>query len=294
MAGTIKNKTICRKFYNMVIIDKSRCTQCAICVNNFKEYCINSDNGFPVIDYEICNQCQKCIALCPQQAILMNNVVPKKISVINKIGYDELVSLLELRRSTKKFIQKKIPNDIIEKIARSAKYAPNQNKNIDILIINDPQIIQTIDLYALKFVMRLYKLMFSFKPITKFISLFSKSLHVIKKKMARDLFIKQKVVKENTNVLLIAIGNPRMPVTELSAQYLLGTMILSAVSLNIGCTLMDSLKLTINNNKKIKNHLGINKTEKALGVLALGYSNERIINIPQGYELNLHWNKKRI
>jgi hypothetical protein len=82
-----------------------------------------------------------------------------------------------------------------------------------------------------------------------------------------------------------------MPVTEMSAQYLLGTMILSAVSLNIGCTLMDSLKLTINNNKKIKNQLGIKKTDKALGVLALGYSNEKIINIPKGYEINLYWNE---
>lgn len=54
---------------------------------------------------------------------------------------------------------------------------------------------------------------------------------------------------------------------------------------------MDSLKLTINNNKKIKNKLGIKKTDKALGVLALGYSNEKIVNIPQGYEINTYWNE---
>ncbi|RPH26060.1 MAG: hypothetical protein EHM93_19725 [Bacteroidales bacterium] len=275
----------------MITLDIEKCIQCGICISNFEGYCINNENGLPIIDYEICNQCQKCIALCPNQAILMNNVIPQKIIGFDKIGYDDLISLLKFRRSTKSFVQQDIPKDIIEKIANSAKYAPNQNKNIDILIINDPQIIKTIDKNALKFVKRWYGMMFSFKPVTGFISLFSKTLHVIKKKMARDLFIKQKVVKENTNVLLVAIGNPRMPVTEMSAQYLLGTMILSAVSLNIGCTLMDSLKLTINNNKKIKNQLGIKKTDKVLGVLALGYSNEKIINIPQGYEINLYWNE---
>lgn len=159
----------------------------------------------------------------------MNNEIPQKIKGFDKIGYDDLITLLKFRRSTKSFMRKDIPKDIIEKIVDSAKYAPNQNKNIDILIINDPQIIHTIDKNALRFVKRWYGIMFSFKPITGFISLFSKNLLVIKKKMARDLFIKQKVVKENTNVLLVAIGNPRNPVTEMSAQYLLGTMILSAV-----------------------------------------------------------------
>ncbi len=275
----------------MITVDIEKCTHCGICISNFEGYCIINENGTPMIDYEICNQCQKCIALCPNQAILMNDVIPQKINGLEKIGYEDLISLLKLRRSTKCFVQQDIPKDIVEKIVDSAKYAPNQNKNIDILIINDSQIIQTIDKYALKFVKRWYGMMFSFKPITAFISLFAKSLHVIKKKMARDLFTKQRVVKENTNVLLIAIGNPKTPVTEMSAQYILSTMILSAVSLNIGCTLMDSLKLTINNNKKVKNMLGIKKTDKALGVLALGYSNEKIINIPQGYEINLYWNE---
>jgi NAD-dependent dihydropyrimidine dehydrogenase PreA subunit/nitroreductase len=276
----------------MIIVDKMRCKKCGICLSYFEGYCLINENGLPFIDYEICNQCQKCIALCPHQAISMNNITPTKISGLDKIGYDELISLLKFRRSTKRFVKQNIPKDIIEKIARSAKYAPNQNKNIDILIIDDPRIIQTIDMYAFELVKRWYKIMFSLQPITRFISLFSKSIHVIKKKMERDLFTNKCIVKENTNVLFIAIGNPKVPVTEMSAQYLLGTMILTAISLNIGCTLMDSIKLTINNNKRIKNRLGIKNTDKALGVLALGYSSEKLVNIPQGYEINLYWNKK--
>ena len=275
----------------MVTVDHNKCTQCSICITNFRDYCISEQNGFPVIDYAICNQCQKCIAICPQQAFTMNRVAPLKIAGVEKLGYEELVSFLRLRRSIKKFIQKDIPADIIEKIARSAKYAPNQNKNIDILIIDDPQLIQTIDAYALHFVKRWYVLLFKFKPATWFFSLFAKSLPVVKKKMELDLKVKQRVVKENTNVLLVALGNPKVPVTELSAQYLLGTMILTAQSLDVGSTLMDSLKLTFNLSKQLKKQLGISKTDKVLGVLALGYTGEKIVNIPQGYEIKLHWNK---
>ncbi len=275
----------------MISLDQTRCNQCGICLSYFEDYCLYKSNGFPAVDHEICNLCQKCIALCPRQAILMNNVSPIKITDQAITGYEELLSLLKLRRSTKKFTAQNIPKEIIEKIARSAEYAPNQNKNIDILIIDNPQIIESIDTYAMKSIQRWYRLMFTFKLITRFISLFSGSLHVIRKKMERDLFIKKHIVKENTNVLMVTIGDPRVPVTEMSAQYLLGTMILTAVSLNIGCTLMDSIKLTINNNKKIKNMLGIAKKESAFGALALGYSNEKLVNIPRGYALNLHWNK---
>ena len=52
---------------------------------------------------------------------------------------------------------------------------------------------------------------------------------------------------------------------------------------------MDSLKLTINSNKQIRDMIGIKKIDKVLGVLAFGYSDEKIVNIPRGYEVNLHW-----
>jgi NAD-dependent dihydropyrimidine dehydrogenase PreA subunit len=275
----------------MIIVNHTKCTRCGICLSYFEGYCLGNENGIPVIDDKICNQCQKCIALCPQQAITVNHITPEKISGQNKMGYSDMVSLLSLRRSVKRFVNKQIPGDVLEKIAGSAKFAPNQNKNIDILIIDDPHIIHFIDRVALKSVRRWYRLMFTFRPVTAFISLFAGSMYVIRKKMERDLYKNKHIVKENTSTLMITTGNPGIPVTEMSAQYLLGTMILTAVSLDVGCTLMDSLKLTINHSRVIKRSLGIKKPDKALGVLALGYSNEKIVNIPRGYEINLHWNR---
>ncbi len=275
----------------MVAIDKNICTKCGICLSAFEGYCINSSDCFPVINYSLCNQCQKCIALCPYQAISINGIFPEKISNSSKIGYKELISLLSFRQSTKSFKKQDIPHDIIETIARSAKYAPNQNKNIGILIVNDDSIIEHIDTAALQFFKRIYKIMFALKPVTFFIRLFVKSLPVIKKKMERDLFHNKHIVKMNTNALLLAVGEPRVPVTEMSAQYLLAMMIVTATSLDIGCTLMDSIKIAVNSNKKLKRKLGIKSGEKVLGVLALGYSNEKIVNIPKGYEVPVFWNR---
>lgn len=276
----------------MVKVDASKCKRCGVCTSVFDNYCMNSVNGLPVIDYEICNKCQKCIALCPHQAISINGIFPVQVSGSPKIEYEDLCAFLALRRSSKSFKNRRISDDIVEMIARSAKFAPNQNKNIDILIVNDHSIINHIDSHALKFVKAIYRIMFSIKPITSFIGLFSKSLTVIKRKMERDLFHSKHIVKSNTDVLLLAIGEPGVPITEMSAQYLLSIMILTATSLGIGCTLMDSVKMAVNRSRKLKIRLGIRRHEKVLGVLALGYSDEKILNIPTGYEVPLYWNQR--
>lgn len=67
-------------------------------------------------------------------------------------------------------------------------------------------------------------------------------------------------------------------------------MIIYAESIGIGNCLMDSLKMSINMSSKIKKKLKIGKGMKVFGVLSVGYSDENIKNIPQGYELNIKWN----
>jgi len=61
-----------------------------------------------------------------------------------------------------------------------------------------------------------------------------------------------------------------------------------AESLEIGNCLMDSLLITLNVKKKLRKKLKIQ--DNVLGVLALGYSNEDVVNIPRGYEVDIRWN----
>ena len=222
----------------------------------------------------------------------MNGKQPTKIEEPLRIVADDLIELLRRRRSIKKFKDCKIPKEVLLEIASVAKYAPNQNKNIEIVIIDDSNLIDKIDRSALKYILRFYRILFSMKFLTGFFQLFSNSLQTIKKKMEYDLHMNKHVVKENTQGLYLLIGNPKVPVTESSAQYLLSTMIIFAEALGIGSCLMDSLKLSIDETWAIKNAIGIPKNAKVLGVLAVGYSNECIINIPQGYEIDISWNRK--
>lgn len=61
--------------------------------------------------------------------------------------------------------------------------------------------------------------MFGSKLPMRFFEVSSDALPTVKKKMERDLLIRQRVVKDNTQALILVHGNKRVPVTESSGQY---------------------------------------------------------------------------
>jgi nitroreductase/NAD-dependent dihydropyrimidine dehydrogenase PreA subunit len=273
----------------MISLDTSRCKKCGRCIRLMKNYCIAEKYGYPVFDYSVCNECQKCVSICPSMAIMVNNTYPEKISDPGKLlSPEELASLMERRRSIKHFKDKRIPKKVLLKIISSAGYAPNQNKNIAIIVIDDKDLIGEIDKSALSLVRKVYSFLFSLPPLTLFFKLFAGNLNALKRKMERDLFRKKHIVKENTQAVIVLTGPRRVPVTERSAPYLLSAMIYMAQTLGVGSCLMDSLVHTLNMSRKLKRILHIK--DNILGVLVLGYSSENILNIPRGYKLSTRWN----
>jgi nitroreductase len=253
-----------------------------------KGYCIVESDGYPVFDLEICNTCQKCVAICPSLAIMVNNTYSDKIVDSIKNHSIDLLPLLEKRRSIKHFTDKSIPREILDKILSVAKYAPNQNKNISILVIDERGLLGEIDAYAISFVKQMHRMLFGFKPFTLFCSLFYGQMTVIKKKMEYDLNVKRHVIKENTQALIILTGNKWIATTFGSSIFMLATMQLMAESLGVGSCPMDSLLLTLNGKRRLRKKLKIE--DNVLGVLSLGYSSENIVNIPRGYEAPIRWN----
>lgn len=270
----------------LIALDKSRCKRCGICINRMKGYCISEKEGFPVFDETLCNTCQKCVAICPSQAITVNGVHPDKIAENTAIDPELIFTLLEKRRSTKRFTDKSIPREIVEKIVSVAKFAPNQNKNLSVLVVDDKRLIAEIDKAALRFVKTMYRILFGFKPLEWFIRLFYKELETIKRKMEYGSF--QRVIYENTQCLIIVTGNKKIAVTERSAPYMLAAMMVMAEGLGVGNCLMDSIYLALRTNRKLRKRLKI--TEDVFGVLILGYSGENVKNIPRGYEVDVRWN----
>jgi hypothetical protein len=69
------------------------------------------------------------------------------------------------------------------------------------------------------------------------------------------------------------------------------TLVTGGEARGIGSCLMDFLRRTLNGDRSLRKILGIGKQVKVLAVLLLGYSDEKVINIPQGYKIPIHRNQ---
>lgn len=272
---------------DIVKIDLTKCIKCGKCLRRLDGYCLNEIDGFPSIDRNICNACQKCVSVCPSQAITVNDIYPEKIREGKTISSVDFINVIEKRRSCKQFKAKEVPEELLKTIISVAKYAPNQDKNIKLIVVDNKDTLKRIDEQAIRSVKKYYDWLFGYKIITWLCGLFYKKMSVIKKKMERDLVHRKHVIKDNTQVLMILIGNKRMPAIKGSAYCILTTMMMMTEIVGLSSCFMDSLQLAMND-KKTKKYFGI--SQDVLGVLAIGYSNEDIINIPRGYEIETYRN----
>lgn len=162
------------------------------------------------------------------------------------------------------------------------------------IILDDDKEIRHIDKIAMKYYIKFYNHLFRSKLLFEFMKLFSETLPVIKKKMERDLFERRRIIKENTHALILVVGSTKVTMTEISAQYCLHNMILYSEVIGLGSCLLDSVKIGVNKNSSLKAFLGLKKGFKVLGAMAVGYPEERILNISPGHEVKTSFHSNQI
>ncbi len=123
------------------------CNGCGLCVSVCKDFSlIIEDNKVKKSDAPFfgCIGCGHCMAICPNGAIEIYGrelspgdlfELPEKDSIT---GYDQLLALLQHRRSIRDFKDKNIEPELIEKILTAARTAPMglPPSDVNVLILN--------------------------------------------------------------------------------------------------------------------------------------------------------------
>ena len=135
-------------------IDYEKCNLCKNCINECPYY-FSLDEDQKYIRFSdpnnLCNQCGRCICRCPMDAILYENMgeVLTFEGVQNPsslISYDSLNMFMMAKRSIRRYKPKKIPQDIMEKVLTSMKYAPTgaNIRTLKCTIISDNNVIRQL------------------------------------------------------------------------------------------------------------------------------------------------------
>ena len=116
-----------------ITIDTEKCYGCGKCVEVCKDFGLTLANGKVKVSetpFFGCIACGHCMAVCPNNAITIcgRTLSPDDMFALPPIesaaNYQQLLALLQRRRSIREFTDKKVAPEIIEKIVEVAKTSP--------------------------------------------------------------------------------------------------------------------------------------------------------------------------
>jgi hypothetical protein len=94
----------------------------------------------------------------------------------------------------------------------------------------------------------------------------------------------------NPAAMILVIGDPRIALSEASAQAALDMMMLYAQVQGIGSCLWGAGMMILNRNRDVRKRLGLHGHERILGILLLGYSAVEFVNKVEGRTMPIAWN----
>lgn len=119
----------------MVIIDKEKCILCGMCVKDcFPENLFIEENKVHVKGS--CMQCGHCIAICPANAVSIDDYPMEEVKEYTKeeffISSENLLNFIKFRRSIRHFKNKAISKELLEKVIEAGRYSPTGANRQDI------------------------------------------------------------------------------------------------------------------------------------------------------------------
>jgi nitroreductase/NAD-dependent dihydropyrimidine dehydrogenase PreA subunit len=134
----------------IVSINQDLCKACGICGNVCPRHIPvtteNDNEKVTVISSEriqLCMECGHCIAVCPNHAINVESLNQDEFVPVEDLDVDDdqLLSLMKNRRSVRRYKDKPVPREMINRIISAARSAPTGTGRIStgIVVIDNPE-----------------------------------------------------------------------------------------------------------------------------------------------------------
>jgi nitroreductase/NAD-dependent dihydropyrimidine dehydrogenase PreA subunit len=130
----------------LLTIDESKCTKDGFCAQECPAVIIRfSERSFPKIlpiDEARCMDCGHCVAVCPHDALDHARIPMSKSPSIRKdlqINEAQAIQFLRSRRSIRRYQNRPVEKELIQKLIETARYAPTagNSQTIEWLVITD-------------------------------------------------------------------------------------------------------------------------------------------------------------
>ncbi|TXT60898.1 MAG: NAD(P)H-quinone oxidoreductase subunit I, chloroplastic [Promethearchaeota archaeon] len=291
-------------------IDGEKCIKCLECVkecpsNLFYKPPTKVGEGRRVIfedPHDGCIECGHCIAICPTNAIIYE--APEEAKEIGEISnpqeiieYQELMKYLRIRRSIRRFKDKMVPKEFVNKILEAMKYAPSASnaQSWEYVILIDKKRIEHVRDAVIK-TMRLLRKIVKYQKYIKYFVPKNLREYITDphtKFSVEDFFNELNEGKDpvfyEAPVVIISHAPERGSMAGVDAGIAMTHGMLAAQALELGTCWIGYAQEALNRHDEVKEALHIPENHNVNGVLILGYPSMEYHRLPPREDLNSEW-----
>jgi nitroreductase/NAD-dependent dihydropyrimidine dehydrogenase PreA subunit len=284
-----------------IAVDAKACRQCGACIRTCPENILVEGEGAPeTVHEELCTSCGHCAAICEQGAIHHESFSEGTIIPVNTDllpSENELLEMLRARRSLRAFKDAEVEQSAIERIIEAAQLAPTAHnlQNVEYVVVRKKDELKAISGMAVRFFERMTRQLRN--PLLRGIFRLT-SGHEAKSLL--DFAPEMEVMVDGYNkgedfvlrgapCLIVAHVERNIHLPEANAMLALHNAALLAQTMGLGSFLVGYLVGACGRDRSIPDFLGVPKTHRVHGALALGYPRRTFSRWPKRKPPKVTW-----
>ena len=256
------------KEQHIIEVNKDLCIGCGLCKNDCPVNNIIIKDKKSVIKNQDCIKYGHCAVICPKEAITLTGFdePPIELSKQPVLDSDELLMAIKSRRTIRKFKNKKLPSEIIQKIIEAGRFTPSAKnaQNVSYIVLGEDK--SKYEKIAVKF----------FRRIKSIVSLFMKS--------AKEVTIDDNFFFKQAPIAIMVVTKDKV-----SGSLAASNMALMAESCGLGVLYSGFFTSVVNHSPKLRRHLNLKRNDYVVTTLVLGYPDVKYRRTAQKETANVRY-----
>jgi len=285
-------------------VNSDVCTKCGLCTQACPTgIFLQPEKGVVprLVRKEMCIDCGHCVAICPSGAVVHGGYPEGAVTPVNKDAlpsYEQVLELARARRSRRRFEDRPVEKEDVEKVLEAARFAPSGHnaQPTEYVVIRDKDRLKTVS------AMTADALEKTMKPFTSPIGRTIMRLVIGKRqaesavKFAPELMGLVELCRAGNDLILndaptvvVFHADESGVSSEVDVSLSLQNATLAAEALGLGCFYCGFVLMACGRHKGLREFVSVPDTNKVYGVLAMGYPKLKYGKWPERRPARVKW-----
>jgi nitroreductase/Pyruvate/2-oxoacid:ferredoxin oxidoreductase delta subunit len=284
------------------VVNSKACTGCSRCVLVCPSFVLEmAEDKSAVVRGTWCIGCGHCEAVCPAEAIEREGGCSETHPGEGRVAAtppETLKILLQGRRSVRNYTPDRVPEEILEKILDTGRYAPtgSNSQNVHYVLLTLPDRIAEIQRMTTRFYDQIFSRVRGW-PGMLLLSLIAgrKTAGYLRQSLPKVDYAREQMKQGKDRlfyhapVVMLAHAESWDPCSPFNCSVALYHCSLMAHTLGLGCCFNGFLVNAVNHAPKIKRKLGIPADHQCYSAMTLGFPDMKYLRPVHRHPANVTW-----